>query len=135
MSITEEERHQLIRSLERTLGEKEAASLMELVPKVPWHEIATKRDLDDLEARLISRFDARFAEFDGRFAEFDARFAQIEARFAGTDASIACLDARFDVSDARTEAAIASAINRQTFRLLAAMATMIAIFGAIAATF
>ena len=114
VSITEEQRNHLIRALERELGTKEAASLMELIPRVPWHEIATKRDLDDLEARLVARFDARFA---------------------GTDASIARLDARFDVSEARTEALIASAINRLTFRLLAAMATMIAIFGAIAATF
>ena len=94
VSITEEQRHQLIRSLERTLGEKEAASLMELVQKVPWHEFATKRDLDDATTRL---------------------------------------EARMDVVEARTETMIADAVNQLTFRLLPAMATMIALFGAIAA--
>lgn len=105
MSITEEQRHQLIRSLERTLGEKEAASLMELVPSIPWHEFATKRDLDDLATRM------------------ELRFQHQEERF----------DARIDVVEARTEAMLADAVNRLTFRLLPAMAAMIALFGAIAA--
>lgn len=101
MSITEEQRHQLIRALERELGEQEAAALMELVPSIPWSEFATKRDLDHQSEWMRAEF--------GR------------------------LEARIDASDARTEALLAHAVNRLTFRLLPAMATMIAAFGAIAA--
>lgn len=57
MSITEAQRHQLIRALDRTLGEKEAAALMELVPTIPWENFATKRDLDDLASRMELRFE------------------------------------------------------------------------------
>lgn len=101
MSITEEQRHQLIRALERELGHEEAAALMELVPSIPWHEFATKRDLDHQD-------DLWRAE-------------------------TARLEASMERLEARTQAMINDAVNRLTFRLLPAMATMIAIFGAIAA--
>lgn len=68
---------------------------MELVPSIPWHEFATKRDLDQQDER------------------WRLELARLEAR---------------------TEATVADAVNTLTFRLLPAMATMIAIFGAIAAT-
>lgn len=67
---------------------------MELLPSIPWHEFATKRDLDQQGA-------LRHAEF-----------ARLESR---------------------AEATINDAVNRLTFRLLPAMATITAIFGAIAA--
>lgn len=101
MSITEEQRHQLIRALERELGQKEAATLMELVSSIPWHEFATKRDLDHHGVLWRSE--------------------------------VARLEGSIDRLEARTEAMINDAVNRLTFRLLPAMATMIAVFGAIAA--
>lgn len=67
---------------------------VELVPAIPWHELATKRDIHHQDEL------------------WRAEFARLETR---------------------TEAMINDAVNRLTFRLLPAMATMIAIFGAIAA--
>lgn len=78
---------------------------MELVPSIPWHEFATKRDLDDLATRMELRFDH-----------------QDELR-------------RSEVTrlETKIEATVAEAVNTMTFRLLPAMATMIALCGAIAA--
>ena len=97
----EEQRHQLIRALERELGRKEAATLMKLVPSIPWHGFATMRDLD--HHGVLWRSEA--------------------ARVEGS----------IERLEARTEAMINDAVHRLTFRLLPAMATMIAVFGAIAA--
>lgn len=50
MAITEETRHRLFQRLEVVLGAEEAATLMEHLPPVGWADVATKRDLDHLEA-------------------------------------------------------------------------------------
>jgi hypothetical protein len=53
--------HRLLSQLEQLLGQEEAATLMEHLPSRPWHELATKQDLErfatkqDLE-RLTERF-------------------------------------------------------------------------------
>lgn len=48
MTITDADRFQLHQCLIDTLGEKEAATLMEHLPPVGWAEVATKTDLDHL---------------------------------------------------------------------------------------
>jgi len=52
MAISEETRHQLYRRLEEVLGPGEATTLMEHLPPVGWADVATRRDLDALEARV-----------------------------------------------------------------------------------
>ncbi|MGH9135629.1 MAG: hypothetical protein ACRD0G_01110 [Acidimicrobiales bacterium] len=59
MAITEERRHQLYTKLEQVLGREEATVLMEHLPPVGWADVATKRDLDGLEARLEARLEAK----------------------------------------------------------------------------
>jgi hypothetical protein len=66
MAITEENRHQLYRRLEEVLGHDEATIMMEHLPPVGWADVATKRDLDSLEARVGARLDAMDARFDAR---------------------------------------------------------------------
>jgi hypothetical protein len=44
----EEDRYDMHRGLEETLGTKRAATLMEHLPPVGWADVATKRDLDML---------------------------------------------------------------------------------------
>ena len=46
MTITDADRHRLYDALVATLGEQEAAILMEHLPPVGWADVATKTDLD-----------------------------------------------------------------------------------------
>lgn len=57
MAITEESRHQLYTRLESVLGPQEATVLMEHLPPIGWADVATKRDLEIVEARLEARFE------------------------------------------------------------------------------
>ena len=50
MAVDERARHQLFQRLEAVLGAEEATILMEHLPPVGWADVATKRDLDALEA-------------------------------------------------------------------------------------
>jgi hypothetical protein len=66
MAIDERSRHQLFTRLEEILGEEHATVLMAHLPPVGWADVATRRDLDQLEARLDSRFEAMDSRFEAR---------------------------------------------------------------------
>ncbi len=55
----EHSRVEATQALSEALGNRAAAALIECVPPYGWHEIATKRDLGELEERLTLRVDAR----------------------------------------------------------------------------
>jgi hypothetical protein len=55
MTIDGRARHRLHERLDEVLGADEAAILMEHLPPVGWADVATKRDLEYLEARLEAR--------------------------------------------------------------------------------
>jgi len=74
MAISEETRHQLYRRLEEVLGPGEATTLMEHLPPVGWADVATRRDLDALEARVNARIDAVETRLDARLARQEAAF-------------------------------------------------------------
>jgi hypothetical protein len=74
MSVTEFERHQLFTWFEEHMGQERAATMMNLVPPVGWAEVATRHDLDELEARLTTRFDALESNVDARFEALENRF-------------------------------------------------------------
>ncbi|MCB1258037.1 MAG: hypothetical protein KDB26_13070, partial [Microthrixaceae bacterium] len=48
--MTEESRFQLYRRLVEMLGEDEATTLMEHLPPTGWADVATKHDLDQMQA-------------------------------------------------------------------------------------
>lgn len=81
MSITNEDRYDLQAKANHVVGRKEGTTLMELLPPVGWADVATKRDLDQLEARLIAQFERRFVGIDHRFVGIDQRFVGIDQRF------------------------------------------------------
>ena len=56
MALDERARHELFLRLEQALGPKSAETLMELLPPVGWADVATKRDLDALENKLLAAF-------------------------------------------------------------------------------
>ena len=72
MSITNEDRYDLQAKANHVVGRKEGTTLMELLPPVGWADVATKRDLDQLEARLIAQFERRFVGIDHRFVGIDS---------------------------------------------------------------
>ena len=62
MSVSEHERHQLFTWFEEHMGSERAATMMSLLPPVGWGDVATRRDLELLEARV----DARLRQFEAR---------------------------------------------------------------------
>jgi len=69
MAITEEERFRLQQVLVEALGEREAATLMEHLLPVGWADVATRRDLDQLEERM----DLRFGSLEGRIGSLEVQ--------------------------------------------------------------
>jgi hypothetical protein len=59
MGVTEQQRHTLLTWFEEQMGPERAATMMELMPPAGAAELATKRDLDDLERRLGDRLEAQ----------------------------------------------------------------------------
>ena len=78
MSMTNEDRYNLQAKAQDLLGRKEGATLMELLPPVGWADVATKRDLDQLEERLIAKFELRFGGIDSQMRRIDQRFDGLE---------------------------------------------------------
>jgi hypothetical protein len=56
LALDERSRHALHSRLEEILGPDEAATLMEHLPPAGWADVATKRDLDHLEAKIRADF-------------------------------------------------------------------------------
>jgi hypothetical protein len=78
MSATEFERHRLFSWFEEHMGQERASTMMNLLPPTGWGDVATRRDLQLLEARI----DALEARLDARIDTLEARLdAKIEARF------------------------------------------------------
>lgn len=79
MAVGEQARHELHQKLEEVLGREAAGTLMAHLPSGGSERVATKADLDQLQARM----DARFAALDGRFEVLDGRFEALDMRLGG----------------------------------------------------
>ena len=97
MAIDERSRHQMYRRLEEVLGPEEAATLMEHLPPVGWADVATKRDLEQLELRLESRFEAKLEQYRGSLE----RSAVELAKDWRTDRALRRLEAMLVVMDSQ----------------------------------
>ena len=56
MEITGYERHRLFAWFEEHLGQERAATMVNMLPATGWSEVATKRDLAEMESRLTRTF-------------------------------------------------------------------------------
>ncbi len=128
MALDEADRFRITTKLADTLGQDDAAALMETIPPFDWHQIVTKTDLTNAVKDLatksdmalefstlreemgikfsqvdtgFARVDAQFAQVAIRFSQVDAQFAQVAIGFARVDAQFAQVDAK--LSDLRTE--------------------------------
>jgi hypothetical protein len=97
MSVSEHERHQLFTWFEEHMGSERAATMMSLLPPVGWGDVATRRDLELLEARI-----------DAKFSQVEARFDQVEARF---EAKLGQLMRTFGTRLFASQAAVIAAVS------------------------
>lgn len=107
MTITESTRHQLHQALIESLGEEEAATLMEHLPPVGWADVTTKTDLEHL--RVATRTDLEQHRFATKTDLEQLRFAMnadIDSFRAETRANFAQLrsDMSADIDSLRAEA-------------------------------
>lgn len=71
MAVSEQEQHQLHGTLERVIGEREAATMMELTSPVGWGDIARRSDVDHLGVLTDTQLEQFKAEMNGRFVQFE----------------------------------------------------------------
>ena len=76
----EAKRWALAERLVEVLGDEPAMTLMEHLPPVDWHQIATKDDVRMAEERLRAEFATQFAELRGETRENRGEFALQLAR-------------------------------------------------------
>ena len=92
MTITDADRHRLYDALVATLGEQEAAILMEHLPPVGWADVATKTDLEHLRAATKTDLEhlraATKADIDGLRVQFDGLRAEMNSGFVATRAAM-----------------------------------------------
>ena len=96
------------RALEAAGVERRHAEAVVAVVRASRAGLATKADLDNLEARMDGRFAELQAQMDGRFAEFEAR---VNGRFAESDERV---NGRFAELEARMLKAAISIVLAQT---------------------
>ena len=147
MSITNEGRYDLQAKANHVVGRKEGTTLMELLPPVGWADVATKRDLDQLEARLIAQFERRFVGIDQRcvgidqwFERVDQQFERVDDRFDRVDQQFERVNDRFDRVDqtlttalAEQTAAFQTELRKMYGVLLSAMVALATLVAAIVA--
>ena len=72
-------------------------------PPGGWEQLATKRDLADLEIKTQAAFVEVHAKMDKGFAEVKEQFAEVKEQFAEVKGQFAVIDTRFaDLSDKRS---------------------------------
>lgn len=121
MALDEAGRFRLTTKLADTLGQDDAAALMETIPPFDWHQIVTKTDLTNAVKDLATKSDMalefstlreemgiKFSQVDAGFSQVAIGFARVEAQFAQVAIGFAHVDGRFfqvdaKLSDLRTE--------------------------------
>ena len=88
MSVTEFERHQLYSWFEAHMGQERATTMMNLLPPTGWGDVATRRDLQLVEARidtLEERLNAKIDTLEARLdAKLEARLGEFRADLTRT---------------------------------------------------
>ena len=141
MTITDADRHRLYDALVATLGEQEAAILMEHLPPVGWADVATKTDLENLRAATKADINGLRGDFNGLRGEFNGLRAEFEHLRTETNSGFrelhAVIDARTDLLRSEITATAATLhttmAEKSTSQLRWIIATMLASYAVIAA--
>ena len=119
MALDEADRFRITTKLADTLGQDDAAALMETIPPFDWHQIATKTDLTNAVKDLATKSDMAL-EFSTLREEMGIKFSQVDARFARVDAQFDQVEAK--LSDLRTE--LHKTLRVHTLALITTMVAM-----------
>ncbi len=123
MVPTEAERFELREGMRNVLGEGQVTTLMDSLPPMDWHELATKTDLAALEERM----DARFEVVDARFEVVDVRLEALRTELgAKIDTGLTDLNAKIDTGLADVRGEMKSGLATQTYVILAGLAATLA---------
>ena len=133
MAPSKAQRLQLYEELVKKFGDEPAMTLMESLPPVDWHELATKDDLAALEERVNAKFEVVDARFDALRVELGARIdTGLTGLGARIDTGLTGLGAKIDtgLADLRGETKLDMArltrdMARQTYVILAGLAAII----------
>ena len=108
MALTEQQRSEIYTSIADTIGEQGAEFLMAQQPPGGWEQLATKRDLADLETKtqagfvaLNAKMDVQFAAVKEQFAEVREQFAEVREQFAAVREQFAEVKEQFATVDTR----------------------------------
>ncbi len=80
MALTQQQLSEIYSNLANTVGPQQAEFLMAQQPPGGWEELATKRDLADLDLRTRTSIAEVHAKMDKGFAETKEQFAEVHAK-------------------------------------------------------
>ena len=107
MTPSETQRFRLRERLGELMEDDDVRTLMESLPPVDWHELATKEDLTALEERVGVRFDA------------------VDVELRAMDVRIDAVGDRIDTLRVEVRGEMKLGLARQTYVILAGMAAII----------
>lgn len=113
--------------------------MMELLPPVGWADVATKRDLDQLEGRMDLRFDKVDLRFDQLEERMDLRFGKVDLRIDKVEHSMnlrfdkvtESIDLRFDATVSSFHADLAESGRRMQGVFLTAIVAATSLLAAL----
>ena len=114
MTPSETQRFRLRDRLGELMEDDDVRTLMESLPPVDWHELATKEDLTALEERVGVRFDA-----------VDVRFDAVDVELRAMDVRIDAVGDRIDTLRVEVRGEMKLGLARQTYVILAGLAAII----------
>ena len=125
MALDEADRFRITTKLADTLGQDDAAALMETIPPFDWHQIVTKTDLTNAVKGLATKSDMDL-EFSTLREEMGIKFSQVDAQFAQVAIGFAHVDGRFFQVDAKLSDLSAELHKTLRVHTLALITTMVA---------
>ena len=150
MAPSKAQRLQLYEELVKKFGDEPAMTLMESLPPVDWHELATKDDLAALEERVNARFEVVDDRIDTGLAgvrgevtalrgEMRGEIGEMRGEIGELRGEMSAMNARFDAVGDRIDTGLAGLrgemkldmarltrdMARQTYVVLAALAAII----------
>ena len=125
MALDEAGRFRITTKLADTLGQDDAAALMETIPPFDWHQIVTKTDLTNAVKDLATKSDMAL-EFSTLREEMGIKFSQVDAQFAQVAIGFAHVDGRFFQVDAKLSDLSAELHKTLRVHTLALITTMVA---------